>query len=116
MSVTCETWMPVSSKFKTYPLDVEVRDWDGPVYWSKGHHDRAEFVGAVLLLYEEEYGDDPDRMEFVNRRILCARPRWEWWAVRQRGDGEEPPGRGMYWYEWVNSWARGAFPVTVIDG
>lgn len=123
---TCETWMPVSGTFKTYPLQVEILHWeDGPVVYSKGHHERRTFLQAAV----EEWAQEEDlgltlyennefyRLEGPIEAPLRLRSieyiQHDWWATRVWG-GLEHDGY-KYYVNPVSSIERGAYPVTVVN-
>ena len=89
---------------KTYPLKVEElcdRSCDFSGYFSRGHHEAADFISIVNKLEADDTGDDDFFTDdYVNH---------EWWRAI--------PVKGYDWdFLWVRAEAgsRGAFPVTVV--
>lgn len=118
--------MPVSNTFKAYPLLPTL--WhteDGPIIWTKGHHDPATFLAAAVLEWAQEDDDSLNIYEGGGweraegpvwpPRHLRATPYvdHEWWATRMSPWLEEMGAR--YFVEPVPCWRRGAYPVTKVE-
>jgi hypothetical protein len=124
VTVVAETWMPVSGTFRAYALEPVYWHWeDGPVVWSKGHHDPQLFLHDAI----EAWRDDDDSTLTIYDGTGwedCEGPVWppawlrsvervehEWWANRQNAWGEGY----SYYVEPGPCWRRGAYPVTVVQ-
>lgn len=118
--------MPVSGTFRTYPLSATYWQWeDGPVIWSKGHHDPARFLAAAALAWAEENDESLEVYE-SGGWIRVEGPVWppphlrdpgrvrhEWWANRMHPDVLDAGYAFMV--EPGPATRRGAYPVTVIE-
>jgi hypothetical protein len=95
------TWMPVSGRFRVYPLELhELRTDDGVLWWSKGHQDEQDFLTAVAK---------------ATTYVPRAEVRHDWWATRQGWQLTGPGGMFRFLYQPVEPTARGAYPVTVVE-
>lgn len=124
--MTAETWMPVTGTFRTYPLAPVLWHWeDGPLIWTKGHHDPLAFLAAAIQEWAEEsddsltiYGgggwEQAEGPLWPPRRLRdVSAVRQEWWANRMHAmlvdEGYS------YFVEPGPCWRRGAYPVTVVE-
>ena len=92
-------------KVKTYPLEIhamyELESWGPPMaYYSRGHHDPADFWAALWAFF------------FIERNALLdyTSLRAEHWLMRcVPFDGEQ------MWAQCPAKEGAGAFPVTYVD-
>ncbi|MDY6796982.1 MAG: hypothetical protein SWK76_17120 [Actinomycetota bacterium] len=85
---------------KKYPLKIEeIEDTEiiGYAYYSKGHHDKAEFIEAARLI------DDSVSLEEVEHQYARYMP--PWYAKEMCCDS---------YIRFGEEHGRGAFPVTII--
>lgn len=127
--VTTETWMPVSGRFKVYPLDVVYWSWEmGPVLHSKGHHDAEAFLAAAVESWADYDGDAMTlSIDVAPWWAQLEGPLWppaflrdpsnvrqEWWANRMNA---QVLAEGYAYCCEPGGPARpGAYPVTVVYG
>lgn len=84
---------------KKYPLEVEAY-LENYGYWSKGHHDKQEFVDAV----KKEWGEE----------LFSGAVKYEW-ARHRPALPHERENDGYAWYHVKSEKGmRGAFPITVV--
>jgi len=88
---------------KDYPLQVETLhdcdNGDHVAYYSKGHHEPAAFVEAVLRDHGDEYPAEKVKHEYRRWQIIGCDGDW----MRSLGS----PRKGTT--------QRGVFPVTIIE-
>jgi hypothetical protein len=93
----------MSRAAKDYPLLIETLhdcdDHELVAYYSKGHHDPAAFVEAVMRDHGDEYPVEKVKHEQRRWQIVCGPDEW----MRSLGT----PRKGTT--------TRGVFPVTIIE-